>query len=61
MEKGKDRRLNWQQACELMNCGRTKFYDLINSGDLPAYRAGKKGVWVKEKDVARLIKRIGSG
>jgi excisionase family DNA binding protein len=51
----KGRKLDWNQACELLGCGKTKFYEFINNGDLPAYRAGIKGLWVWEADVRALI------
>jgi len=51
-------RLNWKQACELLGCGKDKFYELIRSGRLPAYRAGKRGLWVKREDVERLVSPI---
>ena len=54
----KNRRLNWQQACALLGCGKDKFYEFINSGELPAYRAGRKGLWVKEDDVRKLIELV---
>lgn len=51
-------RLNWKQACEILGCGKDKFYELIRSGRLPAYRAGKRGLWVKKEDVERLVNPI---
>lgn len=27
-----DRRLNWQQACAVLGCSRSHFYNLVNSG-----------------------------
>lgn len=47
----KDRRLNWQQACAVLGCSRSHFYNLVNSGRIPAIRTGEvKGVRVFEKD-----------
>ena len=44
--KNKGRRLNWRQACELLGCGKTRFYSLVQGGMLPAYkiRGGKRGL-----------------
>lgn len=57
MKEGK--KLNWQQACARLGCGKSKFYDLVNSGVIPAYRVGRRGIWVKEEDVAQLIRQVG--
>lgn len=52
----KGERLNWEQACRILGCGKTHFYHLVNSGALPAYRSGgKRGLWVWEKDCRELI------
>ncbi len=55
--KNKGRRLNWRQACEILGCGKTKFYALVNSGKLPAYdiHGKKRGFWVYETDCTSLI------
>lgn len=55
-----ERRLNWRQACEILGCGKSHFYALINKGVLPAYRLkdGKKGWWVYEKDCFELVEQI---
>lgn len=53
--ENKDRKLNWKQACVILGCGKTTFYELVNSGTLPAVRFGKRGLWVWERDVLRLI------
>ncbi|MDR2891611.1 MAG: excisionase family DNA-binding protein [Deltaproteobacteria bacterium] len=51
MASEKDRRLNWQQACQLLGCSKTHFYRLVNSGELQSERFGViKGVTVKESD-----------
>jgi len=51
-------KLNWQQACKLLGCSRSHFYNLINSGDLPAERSGRiKGVMVKRADCERYLKK----
>lgn len=47
----KGRKLNWRQACKLLDCSRSHFYNLVNSGRLPSTRNGEvKGVRVWEKD-----------
>ena len=55
-----EKRLNWRQACELLGCGRNRFYELIRKGHLPAYRmvGTKKGLWVYEKDCLTLAKGL---
>ncbi len=46
--------LNWQQACKLLGCSRSHFYNLVNSGAIPAERSGKvRGVSVKKTDCER--------
>lgn len=52
----KGRKLNWQQACELIGCSKTHFYSLVNSGRLPGFRTAdkKRGLWVWEADCLAL-------
>lgn len=59
LEEGKGRRLNWRQACELLGCGKRKFYSLVKTGRLRAWRIAdsRRGLWVWEKDVRELVKR----
>lgn len=46
--------LNWQQACRLLECSQSHFYNLVNSGALPAERSGRvRGVRVKRVDCER--------
>lgn len=48
-EKG--RKLNWRQACAKLGCKKSHFYNLVNSGRIPAQRYGElRGIWVYEKD-----------
>lgn len=58
--KNKGRRLNWRQACEILGCGKTRFYALIRKGMLPAYRVtgGKRGLWVYESECQGLVRCI---
>lgn len=49
-------RLNWKQACTVLGCGKTKFYELIQSGALMAHRVGKKGLWVNRAECEKLMK-----
>ena len=51
----KDRRLNWRQACFLLHCGRTKFFDLIANGDLKYEGVGIRGHYVWESDCVKLL------
>jgi len=53
-----DTKLNWQQACRLLGCSRSHFYNLINNGDLPAERNGRiKGVTVRREDCERYLRQ----
>lgn len=52
-----DRTLNWQQACDLLDCSKSHFYNLVNSGEIPAHRTGRvKGIRVYERDVRRYLR-----
>jgi len=49
--------LNWQQACKLLNCSQSHFYNLVNSGAIPSQRSGKKrGVRVRRSDCEAYLK-----
>ena len=53
-----DKRLNWQQACRLLGCSKSHFYNLVNSGELPAERSGRvRGTRVKKEDCERYLRR----
>jgi len=58
METNGDRKiLNWRHACAILSCSRSHFYNLINSGKLPAIRMGAvKGVRVFEEDCHEYLK-----
>lgn len=60
MPQDKGRKLNWRQACRVIGCGRSKFYELINTGKLRAFRPEgvSRGVWVWEEDCHKLIKPL---
>lgn len=46
-----EKKLNWREACSLLGCKKSHFYNLVNSGRLPSARHGAmRGVWVYEKD-----------
>lgn len=50
--------LNWQQACKILGCSRSHFYNLVNSGDLPSARSGKvRGVRVRRADCEAYLYR----
>lgn len=53
----KGRRLNWRQACEILDCGKNRFYALVRSGVLPAYKIQgfERGLWVYESDCRALM------
>lgn len=55
----KGRRLNWRQACAVLGCSRSHFYNLVNTGRLPAMRIGEvKGVRVYEEDCQDYLRRL---
>lgn len=56
MQKDKGRKLNWKQACEILNCSKSHFYNLVNAGKIPGFRNGKVyGLWVWERDVIEYL------
>ena len=56
----KGRRLNWRQACSVLDCGKNRFYSLVRSGALPAYtiQGVKRGLWVYESDCQKLVRPV---
>ena len=46
--------LTISQFCEAANCGRTRAYQLINSGKIPALKNGKKTL-IRRADVEAWI------
>ncbi len=63
-ERQRDRgqRLNWRQACEILGCGKNRFYRLVRTGKLPAYRlaGGRRDMWVYESDCRSLVECVPS-
>jgi excisionase family DNA binding protein len=56
MSQAPPRLLNWQQACKILGCKRSHFYNLVNSGKISAVRVGKlRGVRVEEDAVRRFL------
>lgn len=50
--------LNWQQACKILGCSQSHFYNLVNSGDLPSIRSGKvRGVRVRRADCMAYLEK----
>lgn len=50
--------MNWQQACKLLGCSQSHFYNLVNSGELPSLRSGKvRGVRVKRVDCEKYAQK----
>lgn len=48
-EKG--RKLNYHEACAVLGCGKSHFYNLVKAGALPVLRHGKqRGIQVYERD-----------
>lgn len=51
MKEEKKELLNWQQACKILGCSKSHFYNLVNSGKIKAFRIGTlKGVKVYKED-----------
>lgn len=58
-KKGKGKKLNWQQCCERIGCGKSHFYALVNAGTIQAERFGtRKGIRVYEADLENYLKSI---
>ncbi len=52
-----EKKLNWREACAILGCKKSHFYNLINSGRIPAQRHGSlRGVWVYEKDCLNYLR-----
>lgn len=50
--------VNWQQACAILGCSKSHFYNLVNAGALPAVRNGKiRGVRVRRTDCETYLAR----
>lgn len=57
MAPDKDKLLNWTEVCNRLGCGRSQFYVLVNSGQLPHTRIGKsRGIRISESDLAQFIR-----
>lgn len=56
-EKGQ--MLGCREACALLGCKKSHFYNLVNSGVLPAFRIGRrKGLRVYEVDCLDYMRRL---
>jgi excisionase family DNA binding protein len=52
-----EERLNWQEACKVLGCSKSHFYNLVNTGEIPAERFGSaRGTTVKRSDCERYRK-----
>ena len=48
--------LDWREACALLGCSQSHFYNLVNAGWRPAVRNGKmRGGRVRRKDCLRYL------
>lgn len=55
------RRLTCPEACALLGCRKSHFYNLVKAGVLPAHRHGKlRGIWVYERDCEEYLKTCGA-
>ena len=51
-----EKKLNWREACALLGCKKSHFYNLVNSGKIPAIRTGAiKGIRVFESDCMKYL------
>lgn len=51
------RKLTCHEACALLGCRKSHFYNLVKAGALPAHRHGKlRGIWVYERDCKAYLK-----
>lgn len=57
--KNDERTLNWKQACELIGCSQSHFYNLVNTGKIPSCRYGAvRGVRVTEAACVQYVERM---
>lgn len=55
------RLVGWREACTILGCRKSHFYNLVNSGLLPAIRLGRrKGLRVYEADCQEYVRHLGS-
>ncbi|UQZ90683.1 DNA-binding protein [Deltaproteobacteria bacterium Smac51] len=48
--------LNWAQACKIICCSKSHFYNLTNSGKIPFFRVGRqKGIRVRRTDCEKYM------
>ena len=50
-------RLNWQQACEVLGCGKTHLYALVKEGKLHLYGTGKRYRWFSRNDLEVILEK----
>ena len=48
-------RLNWQQACTFLGCGKSELYRRTNKGDLIAYGVGTRNRWYSRKECQQIL------
>lgn len=49
--------LNWQQACKLLGCSKSYFYNLVNSGKIKALCLGeKRGIRVYKNSCLQFLR-----
>ncbi|HIW77690.1 MAG TPA: helix-turn-helix domain-containing protein [Candidatus Bilophila faecipullorum] len=49
-------RLNWQQACDVLGCGKTHLYSLVRRGKLRMYGTGRRYRWFSRMDLEEILK-----
>ena len=48
--------LDWREACALLGCSQSHFYNLVNAGGIPAVRNGRrKSFRVRREDCLRYL------
>ena len=48
-------RLNWQQACAVLGCGKTHLYALVKEGKLRMYGTRKRYRWFSRMDLKLIL------
>lgn len=52
--------LTVKDVCEMLKCGTSHVYNMVNSGKIPAFRLGdRKGIRIKESDVKKVMEEQG--
>ncbi|MFQ3678837.1 MAG: helix-turn-helix domain-containing protein [Fimbriimonadaceae bacterium] len=50
-----NRLLTVREVCSWLGIGRSRFYELVRSGELPVIRLGPRGVRLRSSDLERFV------